>query len=209
LIAATAGHTSNPGDARPALLSPDPATRATALGALARCGALTDEDLSAALADPAPHTRARALRLLGGHWRPGFADAVLRALDDDNDMVAEVAAFCAGESDPTDDARDAVVERLARVATSHSDALVREAAVAALGSIGAAGGRAAVLAACSDLAAVRRRAVLALVAFDGDEVDAELERLTHDRDWQVRQAAEELLAIGGPIPSGPGADEHG
>ena len=59
------------------------------------------------------------------------------------------------------------------------------------------------------LAAVRRRAVLALVAFDGDEVDAELERLTHDRDWQVRQAAEELLAIGGPIPSGPGADEHG
>ena len=81
-------------------------------------------------------------------------------------MVAEVAAFCAGESDPTDDARDAVVERLARVATSHSDALVREAAVAALGSIGAAGGRAAVLAACSDVAAVLDRGLEIPIVLD-------------------------------------------
>jgi HEAT repeat protein len=42
---------------------------------------------------------------------------------------------------------------------------------------------------------VRRRAVLALVAFDDPQVDTLLETLTHDVDWQVRQAAEELLAL--------------
>jgi hypothetical protein len=40
---------------------------------------------------------------------------------------------------------------------------------------------------------VRRRAVLALSAFDGPEVEAALERLAADRDRQVRQAAEDLL----------------
>ena len=52
------------------------------------------------------------------------------------------------------------------------------------------------LAACGDKATVRRRAVLALTAFDGDEVDEMLTRMADDVDWQVRQAAEELLAIG-------------
>jgi hypothetical protein len=36
--------------------------------------------------------------------------------------------------------------------------------------------------------------VLALAPFDGDEVDAALQRALDDRDWQVRQAAEDLLA---------------
>jgi hypothetical protein len=34
--------------------------------------------------------------------------------------------------------------------------------------------------------------VIALAAFEGDEVDAALERALADRDWQVRQAAEDL-----------------
>ncbi len=50
----------------------------------------------------------------------------------------------------------------------------------------------AVLVACSDRAAVRRRAVLALAPFAGDEVDAALARALDDKDWQVRQAAEDL-----------------
>ncbi|MEZ5321751.1 MAG: hypothetical protein R2698_06725 [Microthrixaceae bacterium] len=54
--------------------------------------------------------------------------------------------------------------------------------------------RAAILAACSDKATVRRRAVLALAALDGDDVDAMLGVLLEDRDWQVRQAAEDLTA---------------
>jgi HEAT repeat protein len=50
-----------------------------------------------------------------------------------------------------------------------------------------------VLAACDDKPAVRRRAVLALAAFDGPDVEERLRRALDDRDWQVRQAAEDLL----------------
>jgi HEAT repeat protein len=75
---------------------------------------------------------------------------------------------------------------------AHRDALVREAAVAALGSLGDPGGRDAVLAACQDKPAIRRRAVLALAAFDGPEVDAALQAALEDKDWQTRQAAEDL-----------------
>jgi hypothetical protein len=39
---------------------------------------------------------------------------------------------------------------------------------------------------------VRRRAVLALAPFDGPEVDAAIDAALEDRDWQVRQAAEDL-----------------
>jgi hypothetical protein len=34
--------------------------------------------------------------------------------------------------------------------------------------------------------------VIALAPFEGPEVDAALERARADRDWQVRQAAEDL-----------------
>jgi hypothetical protein len=51
-----------------------------------------------------------------------------------------------------------------------------------------------VLTACRDKATVRRRAVLALAPFDGPEVDAALSAALDDRDWQVRQAAEDLTA---------------
>ncbi|MDQ4067891.1 MAG: HEAT repeat domain-containing protein, partial [Actinomycetota bacterium] len=80
------------------------------------------------------------------------------------------------------------------VATGHHDPLCREAAVAALGAIGDEGGLPAILAATGDKPAVRRRAVIALAPFQGPEVDAALERALEDRDWQVRQAAEDLSA---------------
>jgi HEAT repeat protein len=78
------------------------------------------------------------------------------------------------------------------VATGHDDPTCREAAVAALGAIGDPTGLPAVLAATGDRPAVRRRAVLALAPFDGPEVEAALERALTDRDWQVRQAAEDV-----------------
>jgi HEAT repeat protein len=49
-----------------------------------------------------------------------------------------------------------------------------------------------VLAACQDKPAVRRRAVLALAPFSGPDVDAALAAAREDKDWQVRQAAEDL-----------------
>jgi HEAT repeat protein len=85
-----------------------------------------------------------------------------------------------------------VVDELARLATAHADPLVREAAVAALGAIGDAAGLTAILAATEDKPAIRRRAVLALAPFDGPEVDRALARALEDRDWQVRQAAQDI-----------------
>jgi HEAT repeat protein len=81
---------------------------------------------------------------------------------------------------------------LAGVATGHDDALAREAAVAALGALGDEAGLPAILAACRDKPTIRRRAVLALAPFEGDGVEAALVAARTDRDWQVRQAAEDL-----------------
>ena len=53
----------------------------------------------------------------------------------------------------------------------------------------------AVLAALEDKPAIRRRAAVALAAFEGPEVEAALRRCLEDRDWQVRQVAEDLLAV--------------
>ena len=116
---------------------------------------------------------------------------LLGLLDDADPSVVEMAAFACGEQGEA--VAPDVVARLAELATGHEDALVREAAVAALGAIGAPAGLDAILAATGDKATVRRRAVIALAPFDGPEVQAALERARSDRDWQVRQAAEDLL----------------
>jgi hypothetical protein len=39
---------------------------------------------------------------------------------------------------------------------------------------------------------VRRRAVIALLAFEGPDVEAAIARARDDRDWQVRQVAQDL-----------------
>ena len=117
----------------------------------------------------------------------------MAALDDRDVTVVEAAAWALGELGPA--AIDAgAVQRPGRVVTDHRDAIAREAAVAALGALGDPSGLPAVLAACSDRAAVRRRAVLALAPFAGPDVDAALARALDDKDWQVRQAAEDLTS---------------
>ena len=70
---------------------------------------------------------------------------------------------------------------------------MREASVAAVGASGDERGLTAILKAGDDKPTGRRRAVLALAPFDGDEVKAALTKALDDRDWQVRQAAEDLL----------------
>jgi HEAT repeat protein len=86
-----------------------------------------------------------------------------------------------------------IVQALSETVYQHPDALVREAAVAALGCIGTPEAKAPVLHAIGDKATVRRRAIIALAAFEGEDVEAALALATGDRDWQVRQAAEDLL----------------
>jgi HEAT repeat protein len=147
--------------------------------------AATDADVTAALADAVADVRRRACEVAVSHLPVDLR----RTLSDADPMVVEAAAWALGERGS--DAAGAV-DALVAVATDHPDALCREAAVAALGAIGDVRGLPAILAATSDKPAVRRRAVIALAPFDGPEVDAALERALEDRDWQVRQAAEDL-----------------
>jgi HEAT repeat protein len=193
--AALAGHRGDEETASGFLGDPSPTVRATALGALTRMGRLTGAHVTAALSDADPAVRRRACEegwpLTEVDLRPALSDA--------DSLVVESAAWALGErEDPT------AVDALVAVATGHEEPLAREAAVAALGAIGDARGLAAILRATSDKPAIRRRAVLALAPFDGPEVDAALQRALTDRDWQVRQAAEDLLGhdAEGPAPKG-------
>jgi HEAT repeat protein len=194
--AAIAGHEGDVATARELLADPDAGVRATALGALARAGAVTAGDVAAAAADAAPVVRIRAAEVLAA--LPDLDGDLAPLLADDDPEVVETAAWAAGERVPARAAgsgedHSGTVATLAALATGHGDALCREAAVAALGAVGDEAGLPAVLAATGDRPAVRRRAVIALAPFSGPEVDAALERARTDRDWQVRQAAEDLL----------------
>ncbi len=184
--AVVAGHEGDLDAATGLLDHAEAATRASALGALARLGALTPAHLHQALSDVSPVVRRRAAALAVPH--PGVS--LLALLVDDDNSVVEQAAWACGEREVPE---PGVVEALAGVVRSHADPLCREAAVAALGAIGDDAGLAAVLAATEDRATVRRRAVIALAPFSGPEVDAALARAAGDRDWQVRQAAEDQL----------------
>lgn len=186
--AALAGHRGDADAARRLLGDPHPAVRATALGALARAAALGAGELASGLADPEPTVRARAAELTGA--RPGDEPpALVPVLGDADGRVVEAAAWASGERQPPE---PGIVAALAAVAAGHEDVLCREAAVAALGAVGDPAGLPAILAATGDRPAIRRRAVLALAPFAGPEVDAALERALTDRDWQVRQAAEDI-----------------
>ncbi|HEX2047542.1 MAG TPA: HEAT repeat domain-containing protein [Acidimicrobiales bacterium] len=183
--AALAGHTGDAGKARALLSDPDPGVRATALAALARLGHAGGGEVAAALADPSPEVRRRACAVA-----VAVGEGDLAALLDDADTgVVEAAAWALGERG---EASGDVVARLSAVAADHEDPLCREAAVAALGALGDEGGVPAILAATRDKPAVRRRAVIALAPFEGPEVEDALARALDDRDWQVRQAAEDL-----------------
>ncbi|MGH9115222.1 MAG: HEAT repeat domain-containing protein [Acidimicrobiales bacterium] len=209
--AVLAGHRGDVAAARLALGDPEPAVRSSALGALVRLDDLRAEDVDAGLDDPARQVRARAAEV-AAKLGSGAVASLVRALGDQDGQVVESACFALGEVGPRAlatggrNSSAAAVPALAAVATSHADPLCREAAVAALGAIGDPAGLSAVLTATSDKPAVRRRAVLALAPFSGGDVDAALERALSDRDWQVRQAAEDLVGRGGPAgdPSGAG-----
>jgi HEAT repeat protein len=185
---ALAGHQGDEDAARRGVTDPEASVRATGLGALARMGALTPDDVNAAVADAHPRMRARAAEL-AAVLEPPVPSVATRALADPDAGVVEAGCFALGEMGPS--ARSGVAA-LAAVAGGHADPLCREAAVAALGAIGDPAGLEAILAAISDKPAVRRRAVLALAPFDGPQVEAALAGARTDRDWQVRQAAEDL-----------------
>jgi len=197
-----AGHRGDETSARVGLTDDDADVRASALGALDRIGRLTDDDLRHAIGDPSAIVRRRACELAATRARV----ELLGALDDPDPSVVEVAAWACGEQvdhlDGTGLAAldDVIIERLVTLTTSADDPLVREACAAALGAIGDERGLPAILVACGDKPHVRRRAVLALAPFDGADVHDAIERALLDRDWQVRQAAEDLRRAEGERP---------
>lgn len=180
-----AGHTGDVDVVLSALVDPDEIVREAAVAAAHRLDVLGTDRLASALTDASGRVRRRAAEIAAS-----YPDVdLLVVLNDTDPDVAETAAWACGERvDVSDDALDCLI----RLATGADAALVREAAVAALGAIGDPRGLPAILAGCRDKPAVRRRAVLALAPFEGPEVDAALERALTDRDWQVRQSAEDV-----------------
>jgi HEAT repeat protein len=172
---------------------PDPRVRAAALAALVRVGPdAARASWPAAILDPAAAVRRRAAELAPAIGGPEVVGALLGLLADREVTVVEAAAWAVGELGDAAVARGAV-GALTHTVAHHRDPLAREAAVAALGALGDPAALPAILDACTDKPAVRRRAVLALAPFDGPEVEAAIEAALEDRDWQVRQAAEDLL----------------
>jgi HEAT repeat protein len=188
---ALAGRAGDVPEVRKALEDPDPRVRVGALGALVRLGEAGPDDLAPLLADLDPRVRRDACELASRV--PG--SPVEPLLDDPDHGVVEAAAHAVGEL-----GLHGATGRLSELASSHPDPLCRESAVAAIGALGDVGGLDAVLGALGDVPAVRRRAVVALAAFEGPEVEAALRRHLDDRDWQVRQAAAEVLGLSGVEP---------
>lgn len=183
-----AGHLGDAAKIEPALADPSPTVRDAALGAASRAAILSRDQLIAACGDISPVVRRRAAEVAA--TRPDLpSEAWLGLLADEVDDVVETAAWACGELERVD---DEVLMRLITLATDATAPLVRESAIAALGAIGDPRGLPAILHGCTDKPAIRRRAVLALAPFDGPEVDTALERARQDRDWQVRQSAEDV-----------------
>jgi HEAT repeat protein len=171
---------------------PDARVRVAALGALVRCARRANARAAwlDAVLDRDPAVRRRAAEVAPALGRHVPVRALVTLSRDADTSVVEAAAFALGERGAgSKRALDALVD-----ATTHDDPLVREAAVAALGALGDERGLEAILRACDDRPPIRRRAVLALAAFEGAEVEAALQRALEDHDWQVRQAAEDLLS---------------
>lgn len=199
--AVLSGHQDEPEIARSLLKDPAPLVRQSALSALVRLGACNSSDITEAFFDPAPEVRSRAAEL-----SVRFVDVDPSVLLNDPDpTVVEVSCFSCGE---TTWHTDPPVRALSRVALEHSDALCRESAAAALGAIGHPDGLEAVLAACADRVTVRRRATLALAAFDDPRAEQALHAALADKDWQVRQAAEDLLEVGRVLDGREDADAY-
>ncbi len=177
--------------------SSDAEIRAVALSALQRLGRLDTPQLAVSMADESDVVRRRAAELAARVPGASALEEPLKTLLSDSDIIAEVTAFTLGEigSEAGVELQEGTIVALEHQALHHEDALCREAAVAALGALHRS--LPVILQACTDKATVRRRAVIALAPFDGPDVDAALRVALQDRDWQVRQAAEDQLNISG------------
>ena len=164
---------------------PEPDVRATALRVLDNEGKLEKSIVERSLSDSAFKVRNALAYLIS---RNRDIPAMKFLLDEDAEIV-EIACWGVGERGDTS---AEILDVLQSITESHSDSLCRESAVAALGALGNRDALGSILKAVEDIATVRRRAVLALAPFDGPEVELAIAKALEDRDWQVRQAAEDI-----------------
>ena len=163
----------------------DPRVRASSVAVLSENDALDESLIALGLSDPNPLVRMSVARAAAQN----SSISVLELLNDEDSSVVEIACWAAGEQT---EHGDSLIEALSGIVLEHEDALCRESAVAALGALGDVRGLESILKATKDIATVRRRAVIALAPFDGQAVTDALQFALSDRDWQVRQAAEDL-----------------
>ena len=163
----------------------DPRVRASSIAVLSENDALDESLIALGLSDPHPLVRMSVARAAAQN----SAISVLELLNDEDSSVVEIACWASGEQT---EHPDSLIEALSAIALEHEDALCRESAVAALGALGDIRGLESILEATQDIATVRRRAVIALAPFEGQAVTDALQLALSDRDWQVRQAAEDL-----------------
>jgi HEAT repeat protein len=163
--------------------------RVLALRGLVRLNLMASAQWLRILGDPDPSARRDALEQLAHVPLDDveILDVVIDRLGDDDALVVDAAAFALGEH-----AYAGGVERLCVIAKDHDDPRCRESAIASLGAIGDDRAREVILAALSDKAPIRRRAIVALANFEGPDIDAALETASEDRDWQVRSAVSQL-----------------
>lgn len=187
-----AGYRGNVALVESAAVATEASLRCAGLSALLRLELLDGDRLAAFAIDPEPSVRRRAAELAPRLPDAATMESALVEMLSDEPQIAEVAAFALGEIGSAGDSalQFDTIAAIEHVVRSHDDALCREAAVAALGALHT--GLETILSACSDKATVRRRAIIALAPFEGPEVDRALEFALADRDWQVRQAAEDL-----------------
>ena len=163
----------------------DPRVRASSIAVLSENDALDESLIALGFSDPNPLVRMTVARAAAQN----SSISVLELLNDEDSSVVEIACWAAGEQT---EHNDSLIEALSGIALEHEDALCRESAVAALGALGDVRGLESILKATKDIATVRRRAVIALAPFEGQAVTDALQLALSDRDWQVRQAAEDL-----------------
>ncbi len=179
-----AGHSGDHDVAQRGLDSPDSRVRVAALFALDRLGVLNAAQIETCLRDAEMDVRLAAAELSAKY----SADLTI-ALNDSEYLVVEMGAWACGEHESVS---EDVFARLLNLGIEHTHPLVREASIAALGALGDDRALPVILAGCNDKPAIRRRAVLALAPFDGIEVEAAIDKALTDKDWQVRQSAEDL-----------------
>lgn len=170
------------------LSDPDPVVRRLAVSACAPRVTERFDEIAALTGDPDPLVRAEAVEVLSAAGKRALP--VLDAVRGDPDeRVVEALATAYGEIED----RSPVGWLIASAEGSESRQ-VQEAAVAALGAIGDERALPHLLDIVkSGPPQVRRRAVVALTAFDGEDVEAALYAARDDRNPMVREAAEMVV----------------